>query len=458
MTTHVRKLELKKTPEEIYTICKDYAMCSILDSSLVGDNGRYSLVGLHPYLILKEEDGIAYENGRAIDIPFEERLNAILEENRSDNLSVLPMIAGGIGYFSYDFGCKFEKISLSHPKEVRIPEALFCFYDDYLILDLLKKEIYLASSKGLPTWEHNIKTLLEKLSQPPKPQGAVHRGAAQQSFNFSREDYEKTVKKMIDHIVEGDIYIANLTQQMQVHCEMDAFELFLRMRKTNPSPFGAYLHYGDFEIVSASPERFLLIKDGMIETKPIKGTRPRGKNTAEDRQLREELEQSGKDHSELLMIVDLERNDLNRICEAGSVKVVDPFAIHSFATVHHLVTTVIGKIKKECSFDQILRAVFPGGSITGAPKIESMKIIDQLEHSRRGLYTGSIGYLSFDGSCDLNIVIRTAVIQNQKHHIGIGGGITCESDPAAEYAETLQKAKAFSDIYWGRDDCASINA
>ncbi|MGN0962946.1 MAG: anthranilate synthase component I family protein, partial [Clostridia bacterium] len=229
------------------------------------------------------------------------------------------------------------------------------------------------------------------------------------------------------------------------------YALFSRMRESNPSPFGGYLRYPGFEIVSASPERFIQMKDRYIETKPIKGTRKRGATPEEDEFYRRELQMSEKDRSELLMIVDLERNDLNRICETGSVKVTKHFEIEAFATVFHLVTTIVGRMEEQRTYADLLRAMFPGGSITGAPKIEAMKDMDELEHSARGLYTGSIGYISFNGDCDLNIVIRTAVWQNGIYHMGIGGGITCESDPEAEYEETLQKAKAFIDIFKGEE-------
>lgn len=205
---------------------------------------------------------------------------------------------------------------------------------------------------------------------------------------------------MMEYIRAGDIYIANMTQRLFMDSRKDPYDVFRYLRSHNPSPFGAYLNYGDFQIVCASPERFLQVRGGQVQTRPVKGTRKRGKTRQEDERLRQELAQSEKDRSELLMIVDL------------------------------------------------IRAAFPGGSITGAPKIRAMEIIDELEHSRRGLYTGSIGYLSLDGSCDLNIVIRTAVYQDGRYHLGVGGGITCESDTEFEYEETLQKAKAIREAVY----------
>lgn len=218
--------------------------------------------------------------------------------------------------------------------------------------------------------------------------------------------------------------------------------MFKSLRENNPSPFGGYFNYGDFQVISASPERFLRMKDGLVETRPIKGTRRRGVTPEEDAALKKELQESGKDKSELLMIVDLERNDLNRVCEPGSVKVTSLFDVETYATVFHLVSNIVGKLRDGLTAPDLLRAAFPGGSITGAPKIRAMEIIDELEQSRRGLYTGSMGYLGLDGSCDLNIVIRTAVYQNGCYTLGVGGGITCESDLEFEYEETEQKARA----------------
>jgi len=250
------------------------------------------------------------------------------------------------------------------------------------------------------------------------------------------------IEAMIRYIVEGDIYIANMTQQLALTSSQEPYAMFQRLRKTNPSPFGGYFNYGSFQVVCASPERFLKMRNGKVQTRPIKGTRKRGSTPEEDAALRRELEQSEKDKSELLMIVDLERNDLNRVCIPGSVRVTELFSVEAYATVFHLISNVEGELRPELTAMDLIEAAFPGGSITGAPKLRAMEIIDELEHGDRGLYTGSMGYLSLNGDCDLNIVIRTALYQNGVYHLGVGGGITCESDPEFEYEETLQKARA----------------
>lgn len=447
MKTIVKKANSFLPPIEVYNALHDLPYCAILDSSLSDQDNRYSIVGIHPYYILKEEKGIAYGNGKPLPRSFEEELSAFIAEHHEENHTPLPLIGGGIGYFSYNYGCKFEQIPQSNPSQTSIPEAIFVFYDNFILFDLETEEMYITAKGILAPGEETIANLEERLHnrEPHREETLLPTGKIR--FDFTKEEYLRAVQGVIDHIREGDVYIANLTQQMTVESDLAPYALFQMIRETNPSPFGGFFHYNDFHIVSASPERFMKINNSEIETKPIKGTRKRGKTQAEDDALRAELEHSEKDRSELLMIVDLERNDLNRICEPGSVKVTKHFDIETYATVFHLVSTVTGKLRADISYADILRAVFPGGSITGAPKIEAMKVIDDLEHSARGLYTGSIGYISFDGNCDWNIVIRTAVHQNGAYHIGIGGGITCESDPEEEYQETLQKAKAFYDIF-----------
>ena len=228
--------------------------------------------------------------------------------------------------------------------------------------------------------------------------------------------------------------------------------MYRYLRAHNPSPFGAYLRYGDVTVASASPERFLQVRAGAVETRPIKGTRPRGDTPESDAALRRELKESVKDRAELLMIVDLERNDLSRVCEPGSISVTGHCAVESYATVHHLVSTVRGQLLPGASFADLLHATFPGGSITGAPKKRTMELIDELELSHRGLYTGIIGWLSLDGDCDFNIAIRTAVHERGKWTLGAGGGITIDSDPAFEHAETLQKAKALLEAIGSADN------
>lgn len=443
MKTMVRKLPFYRELAVVFERYREQKMAVFLDSSMENNLGRYSVIGLNPYLILKEEDGICYKNGKPELKSFEEEMKNCLKAYYEVNETRLPLIAGAIGYFSYDYGRKFEQIKTRHPKKIRMPEAMFVFYDLLILEDKKEKELYVTARGALEAQETALDRLEQEIAECvpvvcPKRHGRLAGFAP----NFGKEEYKQTIDRMISYILEGDIYIANMTQQLTVHSTKDPYEVYRYLRTYNPAPFGGYFNYGDFQIVSASPERFLQVKDGEIETRPIKGTRKRGNTPKEDAVLKKELQESTKDRSELLMIVDLERNDLNHVCQPGTVRVTEHFAVETYATVFHLVTTVVGKMKEGLQVMDLMEAAFPGGSITGAPKIRAMELIDELEHDRRGLYTGSIGYLSLDGSCDLNIVIRTAVCQDGVYHLGVGGGITCESELEFEYEETLQKARA----------------
>lgn len=440
MKTKIKKLDNYVNIFSIFKALYDRdKSISFLDSSLENKYGKYSIIGANVYLELKENDNKFYINNVESNEKLEEYLKNFLRENREQNFFNLPLVAGGIGYFSYDYGRKFENIKTRHEKDLNIPEVIIRFYKNFIIEDLTTREIFISyrDEKDLEKLEKIISSI-----KPEEKEILKNNIAEKFESNFKKEDYLNAIEKMINYIIEGDVYIANMTQRLSVKSIKKPLEVFEYLRKYNPSPFGAYIDYGDFQIVSASPERFIKMKDREIETRPIKGTRRRGKSIQEDEILRLELLNSEKDKSELLMIVDLERNDLHRICELKSVKVTELFEVEEYSTVFHLVSTIVGKLKKDLDFVDLIKAMFPGGSITGAPKIRAMEIIDELENSRRNLYTGSLGYISFDGSCDLNIVIRTAVHKNGEYYLGVGGGITCESELEFEYEETLQKAKA----------------
>lgn len=446
---------------DLYSLYAGEKDTVFLDSSLENGYGNYSFIGINPYLRVEDRNGVLFINGVAQEGTLTGYISGYLQAHAEENPTTLPLLSGAIGYLTYDFGLRLNNLSSHHPKAVDIPEGLFIFYENFIIEDLKNKKIYLTAAERLFKGEDSVDTLErdlverlnkrmpERLNRSPSPayQEAAPEAMKEKRAPAIRSDFEKAqyleaVNQVIHYIIEGDIYITNMTRQIIVESPVSPYAVFLRLHKTNPAPFSAYLNLGDFRIVCSSPERFIKLAGGVAETRPIKGTRKRGATTEEDDALRAELLQSAKDRSELLMIVDLERNDLNKVCEPGSVKVTQLFDVETYATVFHLVSTVLGKLKEGLTAMDLLTAMFPGGSITGAPKRRAMEIIDELEHSRRGLYTGSIGYLSLDNSCDFNIVIRTAVYQNGIYHLGVGGGITCESDLEFEFEETEQKAKA----------------
>ena len=463
----IHELEQYPDMERIFSLVQDWEDSVFLDSSLENDLGRYSIIGLHPYLKLVKAEKFTV-NGEVLEESFEDYVKMYLRKHREENCTSLPLTSGAVGYFSYEYGRKKEGVGTRHRAEAKIPDAILIFYDSFVIEDKRQKKLFLISNGHGRDCDEELEELLDLVRQAAgqaadevfavkrfsknAPGMLVADSSAGQGepgevrANFTKEAYLTAVQRMIEYIIEGDIYIANMTKQLRIASDLPPYEMFCRLRKVNPSPFGGYFHYGDFQIISASPERFLQMRNHHIQTRPIKGTRKRGSTPEEDMALCRELELSGKDKSELLMIVDLERNDLNRVCVPGSVKVTELFTVETYATVFHLVSNVEGELRKELTVMDLLEAAFPGGSITGAPKLRAMELIDELEHGRRNLYTGSMGYLSLDGDCDFNIVIRTALYRDGVYHLGVGGGITYESEPAFEYEETVQKARAFLNV------------
>lgn len=441
----IKKLDAYIPAAELFRIYQKEEGCVFLDSSLVNQLGHYSIIARCPYLKLEKDQERFLINGKEEkNSTFEEYMKGYLASHRDENKSILPIVSGAVGYFSYDYGQKRQGIESAEKDIVSIPDAVVTFYDFFIIEDCQKKEVYLAANGITGDAEEKLSEA-ERLCQEEKHEKEQKKKEAfdiQILPNFEKEEYKQAVADMIQYIIEGDIYIANMTQQLTIKSKKDPLDVFYDLREANPSPFGGYLDYGDYQIICASPERFLKMKKGKVNTRPIKGTRKRGETPEEDIRMRTELEQSEKDKSELLMIVDLERNDLNRVCVPGSVKVTELFIVEEYATVFHLVSDIEGTLQEGKDVMDLLDASFPGGSITGAPKYRAMEIIDELEHGKRNLYTGSIGYLTLDGDCDFNIVIRTALHKNGTYYLGVGGGITAESDLEFEYEETLQKAKA----------------
>jgi len=266
--------------------------------------------------------------------------------------------------------------------------------------------------------------------------------------NFSKAQYTKTVRRALDYIKEGDIYQVNLSQRFTYSLNdqsLDSLSLYSSLRSLAPSPFGGYLDCGDFHLISSSPERFLQLRNGIVQTRPMKGTRPRGKTQQEDQRLRKEMLTSDKDIAELLMITDLKRNDLGKVCDYGSVHVKEMRTLEEYKYVFQATSTIEGRLREDKDCFDLIDACFPGGSITGCPKIRAMEIIEELEPTRRGLYTGSLGYINFNGDMDLNILIRTLVAQRDKLYYQVGAGIVADSTPLGEYDETLVKARAIAE-------------
>ena len=376
-----------------------------------------------------------------------------------DTKSDLPkgIFRGGwIGYFSYELGRYIEKLPETTIDDLQMPLLRLCFYDRFIAYDHLADTFWLIALQLPDDTEKPqekldaLEKLLsdsEKLHIPsPPPADIENVDFSQIRCNMSKNYYLDAIKKIKRYIYDGDVYQINFSQRFECDYNANPIALFHWQNQYNPSPYAAYIDTGSLQIVSASPEMFITIEDGIISTKPIKGTRPRVDEAGQGKQLNaknlDELLSSEKEKAELNMIIDLERNDIARICESGTRKVVKPRTIETYPTVFHAVATVAGQLRKEITFCEALMAMFPGGSITGAPKIRSMEIIDETEPTVRGVYTGSIGYIGIDGSVSLNIAIRTIIIKGQTAFAQTGGGIVADSDPEAEWNETLTKARA----------------
>jgi para-aminobenzoate synthetase component 1 len=374
------------------------------------------------------------------------------DKGQNNNLPKGIFCGGWIGYFSYELGRYIERLPETTTDNLQMPLIRLCFYDRVIAYDHTENNFWLMALQ-LP---NDIETPSEKLSsleqlldetqnatvKHPQSTDLETIDFSQIRCNMDRDYYFKAIEKIKRYIYDGDVYQINFSQRFECDYNARPIELFYWQNHFNPSPYSAYIDAGSFQIVSASPEMFITITDSTISTKPIKGTRPRINDAPADTKNFSELLNSEKEQAELNMIIDLERNDVAKICEYGTRKVIQPRTIESYPTVFHAVATVAGQLRKDITFCDILKAMFPGGSITGAPKIRSMEIIDETEPTARGVYTGSIGFLSLDGSVCLNIAIRTIIIKDNTAFAQTGGGIVADSDPQAEWEETITKARA----------------
>ena len=355
----------------------------------------------------------------------------------------LPFRGGAIGYFAYDLGRRLERLPATAEDAEKLPEMAVGIYDWACIVDHHERRTWLVAAGRDPETARRWAGLIERFSAPhPERYRVPFRVTGSITSNLTPEGYAQAFRRIQRYIENGDCYQVNLAQRFTAAATGDPWLAFQALRILNPAPVGAYLNTRFAQILSASPERFLRVREHRVETKPIKGTRPRAGHPRLDAALAEVLKESEKDRAENVMIVDLLRNDLSKTCEPGSVTVPKLFDVESFATVHHLVSTVIGRVRPELHATDVLRGCFPGGSITGAPKLRAMEIIEELEPHRRGVYCGAIGYLGFDGAMDTNVAIRTVVYSGGTVRFWAGGGIVADSRLPDEYQETFDKAAA----------------
>jgi para-aminobenzoate synthetase component 1 len=380
-----------------------------------------------------------------------------LQDVKHDDLPMGMFCGGWIGYFGYELGRYIERISETATDDIKMPLIRLCFYDKVLCYDHKNRSFWLIALELEDQSSEPIEKLdwlSEKLKeaeqirvQPKAPARMENIDLSKVQCNMDEEYYLKSVERIRRYIYDGIVYQVNFSQRFECDYNARPIELFHWQNQHNPSGYSAYIDTEDFAIVSASPEMFITLTNNVISTKPIKGTRPRTPETNNDsKRINErnfiELVRSEKEQAELNMIIDLERNDLARICRPGTRCMTQPRTIESYPTVFHAVATISGQLRPQITFCDILRAMFPGGSITGAPKVSAMEIIDQIEPTARGIYTGSIGYIGVDGNACLNIAIRGVIVKDGKAYIQTGGGIVADSDPQAEWDETIVKARA----------------
>ena len=457
-----------------------------LDSASTASRfGRYSFLTADPVAIVRSRgaeveclDLLAGAQRVTAGDPLA-ALRELVMPYAAEPVSGLPPFQGGAaGYVAYDWGLTLERLPAPRYDDLGLPDLVLGLYDWVIAWDHESSRAWVIST-GIPERTADARRvraasraafvkqrlgardsglgirdsglgIRDSRSGARPPSFAVERGWWNPSFqlrsSFQRDSYLAAVQRVRDYIFAGDIFQANLSQRFEAATTEPAWSFYTRLRRRNAAPFAAFLDFPEVTVVSASPERFLRVDaHGHVETRPIKGTRPRGVGPEHDAALGQALAESAKDRAENLMIVDLMRNDLSRVCKPHSVRVSELFSLEHYATVHHLVSTVVGELSPGTDAIDLLRAAFPGGSITGAPKLRAMEVIAELEPSRRGVYCGSIGYWSVTGELDTSIAIRTAIVQDGRVYFSAGGGIVADSDPQQEYMETLDKARAMID-------------
>ncbi len=443
----------------VYALFADQAWSIFLDSAdsaqQMEDTNRYSYIGVDPFEKIVIKNKKLLSNGDAVEQPFQ-YLKQVMNKYKLDHKPGYPLFQGGaLGFFSYDLCHYLEEVNYpKHADENPYPDLAIGLYDIIIAVDHVEKKSELVSTgfpeiepeKRLARAQKRINEYLQKLLNKASNEKALTSpGKVELRSPFDKKTYANIVKKAQNYILEGDIFEVNLSHRFTAKIDAartDKYQLYCRMREHNPSPFSAYLNFDEYQILSASPERFILLNGDQVSTRPIKGTAPRHNDPLEDQRIAKALQNSEKDRSENIIIVDLMRNDLSKICLTESIEVKKLCGLESYPSVHHLVSVVQGQLTPESDAFDLLEASFPGGSITGAPKIRSMQIIYELEPTARGPYCGSVGFIGFDGSMDTSIIIRTLLSYGDHISYQAGGAVVMDSSPEGEYIETLTKSAA----------------
>ena len=449
-----------ETPVSAFLKLRAMKNSFLLESAEQGERiGRYSFLGCEPRARLLFRDGelTVSENGNETIMTSDDPFGAVedyLARYQTPEIEELPpFIGGAVGLFGYDLVRWEEELPPAKPDPIGLPDMAFMISDSILIFDHLKHTILLLAN-ALVEEGDDIEAAyvracgrvrqLKRLLAEPLPRATVHQRTpiAKPASNFCRKDFEAAVDRVKEYIFAGDTFQAVPSQRFSVAVDVSPFGIYRGLRAVNPSPYMYFIAFDDFTLVGSSPEPLIKVDHGLVETRPIAGTRPRGSTPDEDKRLAEDLLADEKELAEHIMLVDLGRNDLGRVCLPGSVEVVDLMRIEYYSHVMHIVSVVTGRLAAGSRATDAFKAAFPAGTVSGAPKIRSMEIINELEPEKRGPYAGAIGYLSFSGELDTCICIRTIVIKDGTAHVQAGGGVVYDSDPGAEYEETVNKSKA----------------
>ena len=452
MTKHVTKLPYHADSAALFAQIADQPWAVFLDSG-PGEKrcGRFDIFSCDPMvrLVAGEETTEIHTRDTVLqssDDPFD-LLRDFLQPESVPPLD-WPFAGGALGYFSYDLGRRVEKLPALAADDEKLPLMAVGIYDWVVLVDHEEKKSWLLGQGRDPKtgarWDERVRMFSNPGARTIRKKFRLN--AAVES-DTNQAQYAAAYKKIKQYIRDGDCYQVNFAQRFSAPCEGDPWQAYQDLREVNPAPFAAYLNYPFVQVLSCSPERFLRLENRFVETQPIKGTRPRSGLPMHDQAVSEWLHESEKDRAENVMIVDLLRNDLGKTCATGSVKVPKLFEVQSFATVHHLVSTITGRLAAGKDALHLLRGCFPGGSITGAPKVRAMEIIEELEQHRRGVYCGSIGYIGFDGNMDTNIAIRTLTHQQGQLRFWAGGGIVHDSTLEGEYQESFDKVAAILQLF-----------
>jgi len=457
-------LQYQQNSERLFECIAHRPWAVFLDSGRPqSEYGRFDILVADPFVTISTIDSNTesgssicteiiknYQKTISYDDPFT-ILNSLLaqykaeESTQTDN--ALPFTGGALGYFSYDLARQVEHLANIAQKDLNIPYMKVGIYDWAVVVDHQERTACLVSYGFQQSTHDHWAALCNLFDQPRDIEDTAFGLTSAVTSNMTFTEYSQAFNAIKNYITEGDCYQVNLAQRFSAKAYGSSWMFYKKLREISPAPFMAYMNFGSLQVLSGSPERFLQVVGNHVETRPIKGTRPRSDNVALDCKLAKDLQSSIKDKAENLMIVDLLRNDISKNCNIGSVKADRLFQLQSFANVHHLVSIVTGRLNVGKTAIDLLRGCFPGGSITGAPKLRAMQVIEELELHRRGVYCGAIGYIGFDGNMDTNIAIRTAVYVAQENGKGeisfyAGGGVVADSDLEKEYTETLDKASS----------------